>query len=58
MGFLRKTMSVGTAGLVDFKSDKERTASSTRKNANATKKTNKLLKEQNRLLREQQQRDR
>lgn len=54
MGVLRKAMSVHTLGLIDYKSDKERIAASSRKGKNAQRKTNKLLKEQNRLLREQQ----
>ena len=53
MGVLRKVISINTVGLVDFKSDKERTANSTRRGMKATKKTNKLLKEQNKILREQ-----
>lgn len=52
MGVIRKTMSLSTMGLVDFKSDKERMAASARKTKRATKKTNKLLEEQNKLLRE------
>ena len=31
MGFLRKTLSLGSGGLVDFRSDKERTAAYTRR---------------------------
>jgi hypothetical protein len=53
MGLLRKSLSLSTVGLIDYKSDKERIAASTRKNKNATRKTNKLLKEQNALLRQQ-----
>ena len=50
MGNIRKTMSVMTAGAVDWKSDKERIAASTRKGTKATKKQNKLIKQQNKLL--------
>ena len=53
MGLIRKTISLSSVGLVDFKSDKERIAASTRKTKTATRKTNKLLKEQNRILRGQ-----
>ena len=57
MGFLRKTLSVGTVGLVDFKSDKERMATSARKTKAAVRNGNReqarLLREQNELLREQ-----
>ena len=53
MGVIRKTMSMSTLGLVDWKSDKERIAASTRKTKKAVKKNNRLLEEQNRLLREQ-----
>lgn len=51
MGFIRKTMSMGTLGAVDFRSDKERIARKTAKGARAQKKANKLIKEQNRILR-------
>jgi hypothetical protein len=51
MGFFRKVTSVSTGGLVDFRSDKERTARKTAKGARAAKKLNKLIAEQNRLLR-------
>lgn len=47
MGLFRKMTSVSTAGLVDFRSDKERIARSTRK-------TSKAMKQQNKLLRQQQ----
>lgn len=53
MGLIRKTTSALTLGAVDWKSDKERIASNSRKTKKATKKTNKLLEEQNRLLRKQ-----
>ncbi|WLW38524.1 hypothetical protein [Streptomyces phage Vanseggelen] len=53
MGVTRKTMSLFSAGLVDWKSDKERMAASARKTKRAAKKTNKLLKEQNKILKQQ-----
>ena len=37
MGLIRKTMSLGTLGMVDFRSDKERTAKYTRQTRNATR---------------------
>lgn len=37
MGIIRKTMSLGTAGLVDFRSDKERTARYSRHTRNAVR---------------------
>ncbi|WJN63224.1 hypothetical protein [Streptomyces phage phiScoe45] len=52
MGVTRKSMSLMSFGLVDWKSDKERMAASARKTKKAAKKTNKLLKEQNKLLRQ------
>lgn len=45
MGVMRKVLSLNTLGLVDFRSDKERIARSTRHTA-------KELKIQNRLLRD------
>ena len=56
MGLFRKMTSAATLGAVDFKSDKERIATNTKKNAKATKEQNKLIAEQNKLLREQQRR--
>jgi hypothetical protein len=53
VGIIRKSTSAMTLGLVDWKSDKERIATSTRKAKNAQRKTNKLLKEQNKLLKQQ-----
>ncbi|WJN63457.1 hypothetical protein [Streptomyces phage phiScoe56] len=53
MGVIRKTASLSTFGLIDWKSDKERIATSTRKAKSAQRKTNKLLKEQNKLLKQQ-----
>jgi hypothetical protein len=37
VGLIRKTMSISTMGLVDFRSDKERTARYTRQTRNATR---------------------
>lgn len=37
MGIIRKTISVSTAGLVDFRSDKERTARYSRQTRNAVR---------------------
>ena len=51
MGIIRKSLSMGTLGAVDFRSDKERIARKTAKGARAAKKANKLMKEQNRILR-------
>ncbi len=45
MGITRKTMSVFTLGLVDFRSDKERTASYTKATKKAAKKQMKLMEE-------------
>lgn len=53
MGVIRKSTSVFTLGLVDFRSDKERAARSSRLNKRATKKQNRLIKEQNKLLKKQ-----
>lgn len=50
MGLIRKTISASTLGTVDFRSDKERIARSTRKNGVEQRLTNRLLAEQNRLL--------
>ncbi|MFF3249769.1 hypothetical protein ACFYWP_01895 [Actinacidiphila glaucinigra] len=46
MGMIRKTLSIGTLGLVDFRSDKERTAAYTKATKKQTKKQTKLLKQQ------------
>lgn len=46
MGLIRKVTSVGTLGLIDFRSAKDRTASS-------TKKTAKQMKEQTAIMRQQ-----
>lgn len=53
MGIFRKATSVTTLGLVDFRSDKERVARSTRLTKQAVKDQNKLLKKQNRLIAQQ-----
>lgn len=52
MGMIRKTLSISTIGLIDFQSDKERAARSSRLTKRATKKQNRLIKEQNKLLRD------
>lgn len=46
MGIIRKTMSLGTAGLVDFRSDKERIARSTRKTSREAREQTKLMQQQ------------
>ena len=43
MGLFRKIASVSTAGMIDFRSDKERTAAYTRKAAKEAKKQRKLM---------------
>lgn len=48
MGFVRKTLSVCTLGLIDFQSDKERMARSARLTKQATRKQNRLIKKQTR----------
>lgn len=53
MGIIRKSASVYSLGLIDFRSDKERTARSTRLTKRAVKKNNRLVKKQNKILREQ-----
>lgn len=45
MGVIRKSMSFSTLGLVDWKSDKERIAASSKKSERQAKKQTKLLKE-------------
>ncbi|GAA3052347.1 hypothetical protein [Actinokineospora globicatena] len=54
MGLFRKITSISTAGMVDFRSDKERIARNTKLNGKQLKRQNKLLAEQNRLLAQQQ----
>ena len=44
MGIIRKTLSVTTVGLVDFRSDKERTAAYTKATKKEAKKQTKLMK--------------
>lgn len=46
MGMIRKFMSVSTMGLVDFRSDKERTAAYTRGARTQAKKQTKLMQQQ------------
>ncbi|WP_329289606.1 hypothetical protein [Streptomyces pseudovenezuelae] len=46
MGIIRKTMSIGTLGAVDFRSDKERTAAYAKATKKQSKKQTKLLKQQ------------
>lgn len=50
MGFIRKVTSLSSLGLVDFRSDKERTAAYTHSAARSAQTTNALLAQQNRLL--------
>ena len=45
VGITRKLMSVSTVGLVDYRSDKERTASHSARTKREAKKQTKLLKE-------------
>lgn len=54
MGFTRKMMSISTAGLVDFRSDKERTAAYTRQAKREAKKQTELMRQQTRLMQAQQ----
>jgi hypothetical protein len=54
MGFTRKVMSVCSMGLIDFRSDKERTASYTRRGARAQRKQVRLIKQQNKILKQRQ----
>ncbi len=46
MGMIRKTMSLTTLGLVDFRSDKERTAAYTKAAKKEAKKQTKIMREQ------------
>jgi hypothetical protein len=50
MGMTRKFMSVSSLGLVDFRSDKERTAAYTAATKRQSKKQTKLLKEQTKAM--------
>jgi hypothetical protein len=54
MGITRKVLSVTSLGLVDFRSDKERTAAYTRGTRKAAREQTKLLAEQNQILARQQ----
>ena len=45
MGMIRKTLSLSTAGLIDFRSDKERIARSTRKGSRQAKRQADLLEQ-------------
>ncbi len=49
MGLFRKMTSLTTLGAVDFRSDKERIARSSKETAKQLKEQNRLLREQNRL---------
>jgi hypothetical protein len=53
MGMFRTATSTFTMGLVDFRSDKERIARSTRLTKRATHRGNRLAAENNRLVAEQ-----
>lgn len=46
MGLIRKAMSVSTLGMIDYRSDKERIARSTRKTSHEAKKQTELLERQ------------
>src|SRR5436305_12229906 len=46
MGLIRKTLSVSTAGLVDFRSDKERTAAYTRRRRKEAIRQTRLIRQQ------------
>lgn len=46
MGLIRKTISMGTLGAVDFRSDKERTAAYTKAAKKEAKKQTKIMREQ------------
>lgn len=48
VGVTRKTLSLMTLGLIDFRSDKERIARSTRKTSKEAKKQRKVLQQQGR----------
>ncbi|HEY2791313.1 MAG TPA: hypothetical protein VGJ28_03095 [Micromonosporaceae bacterium] len=45
MGLIRKTLSVSTVGLIDFRSDKERIARSARKTSKEAKRQTELLEQ-------------
>ncbi len=46
MGMLRKMLSVPTAGLIDFRSDKERIARTSRKTSKQAKAQTKIMQKQ------------
>ena len=46
MGLIRKVTSMSTLGLVDFRSDKERIARSTRQSAHEAREQSKLMRQQ------------
>ncbi len=52
MGFTRKMMSLGSAGLVDFRSDKERTAAYTQRARRESIKQTKLMQQELELQRQ------
>jgi hypothetical protein len=58
VGVIRKTLGVSTFGLIDFRSDKERIARSTRKVDKGIQEQNRLLAEQNRMQERQARRGR
>lgn len=45
MGFLRKTMSISSFGLIDYYSDKERTARNTKATAKQARKQTRILRQ-------------
>lgn len=53
MGFIRKTLSISTLGLIDFRSDKERTAAYAKGTRRQARKQTKLLEEIAKQQREQ-----
>src|SRR4051812_19001032 len=55
MGITRKLLSVSTLGLVDFRSDKERTAAYTKATRKAARRQVVLLEQQNLIMAKQQQ---
>jgi len=50
MGLTRKLLSLSTVGMVDFRSDKERTAAYTQRGYRAAEAGNRLLAQQNAIL--------
>ncbi|WP_159011693.1 hypothetical protein [Streptomyces sp. NRRL F-5123] len=46
MGMTRKLLSISTLGLIDFRSDKERTAAYTKATKRQAKKQTKIMKQQ------------